>query len=92
MAEAKQYTATLVSGLNYTQIVPNEKDPYKPTELVFKKGEPKVISAEVKALLEINAMENVGVTIAGRTTAEQRSKFEFKPVRERAAAPAEPAS
>lgn len=81
----KSYTAKLVSGASYTLMVPNADNPKVPDSYVFKKGEPKVVSATIKALLDAQAVDEADVRVGNRTVKQTIAKFEFEEVAEVAA-------
>lgn len=73
---SKKFKATLVMGVVYTQMIPVEGQKH-PIEIVFEKGKPRVVTEEVKELLEAYAVETVTVRSGKVSTSEDRQKFVF---------------
>lgn len=75
----QMFDATLTRGANYTLLVPNPENPKAPKELAFTRGEPKAVTADVKAILERSAVDSVTITVGEERSVEERQKFTFAP-------------
>ena len=71
------HSATLVRGKTYTILIPNAKDPRQPTELSFKRGEPKDVTAAQKTYLDKSAVDTISVRNGEESVNETRAKFTF---------------
>ena len=72
------YKAVLVHGRRYSVLSANSEE-----EVVFKRGKGVPISAELKCLLETNAVDQITFERRpGQECIEERCKFRFDPIAE----------